>query len=1098
MKQSLTLTLLFCLFFSVIYAQDNNPLIASRPIIETAVKKYDEGLYKEAIALYKKIPRSDTNYVWALYELGMSYTADSQFTEALKVYTEGLSIKQEREREPDLYNNYASLIDDMGDHEKALAIYDTAIAKYPTYSPLMLNKATTLLKLNRSVEAESLLQKNLLINPYSISSHYMLGLAALQQGKIVQSFISYFSYLMMSPDGRYFQNCINNLSVIANNRDDIRPFIDNRKESPSESYQLLEQIILSKIALDKNYKSLVKLDDAICRQIQVLFEKMEYNASDNDFWMQYYIPLYKKLFEEKKFETYVYYIFSNVNIESIQSYNKKNKKEKDALISEIVAYLNDIRVTRELFFENRKIASTRYIISDGAVSGKGTYASDGEKLVGPWEFYYPAGNLRSAGKYNNNGEQEGTWTFYYQNGSKRVIENYVNGQLEGEAIFYFENGNLSSRILYHDNKEEGESISFYLSGSDRTKENYKNGKLDGEKRIYYTNGMLHYIENYVADSLAGKAISYHQNGLLESTSNYANGKIDGPIKGYHENGQLSYEGQYNNDEISGTWKRYHENGQLKAIENYVNGLMEGEYIEYYDNGKKSQQGVFKNGKSDGDLSYFDDDGILYSILTYDKEMLKTARYFDKTGKQISASNVVNKKMNLVTYRPDGTKRSQLNYNEKGEAEGVETIYYPSGKVSETNNYVDGLLQGTSVTYHLNGKKSLEVEYTEHKKNGYYKTFHSNGKVSYEGWFQDGESQGNWITTDELGTIMMQTATLNSETHGVSQEFWPNGKLQEETINQHGWVKTYTQFDTTGKVIHKIDLSNGTGKYTMVHLNGKLYAEADYIKGSLDGIYKYYYFDGSPFSISYYKRGLRDSIYKQYFYGGQLQTSGQFRMGEKTGTWTNYKENGKKYTSEQYLNGEVHGKRLYYFDNGKTDTEVSYESGSREGWLSKFDSTGALIYKIKYDNDLPISYTYSGKDGQLIPEIPFINNSGKLTSYYANGNLSATLEFSDGHFVGSLKYYHSNGKIRSESTEQYGESEGPMREFYPDGQLKAEWIYSGDNPHGKYTTYNSKGVKIEEGTYYNGELNGPVKYYKENGQLKETRIYYFGTLLDVKK
>ncbi len=55
-----------CLFFSVISAQDNNRLIASRPIIESAVKKYDEGLYKEAIALYKKIPRSDTNYVWAL------------------------------------------------------------------------------------------------------------------------------------------------------------------------------------------------------------------------------------------------------------------------------------------------------------------------------------------------------------------------------------------------------------------------------------------------------------------------------------------------------------------------------------------------------------------------------------------------------------------------------------------------------------------------------------------------------------------------------------------------------------------------------------------------------------------------------------------------------------------------------------------------------------------------------------------------------------------------------------------------------------------------------------------------------------------------
>lgn len=1098
MKQSLALTFLFSLIFSANYGQENNPLIASGPIIESAIKKHDEGQYKEAIALYKKIPRSDTNYVRALYEMGMSLTADSQFNEALQVYTEGLSLKQEREREPDLYNNYASLLDDMGNVDKALAVYDEAIAKYPTYAPLLLNKATTLLKLKRSAEAEAILQKNLLINPYSTSSHYMLGIAALQQGKIVQAFISNFSYLMMSPDGRYFQNCINNLSAIANNRDDIRPFIDERKESPSDSYQLLEQILLSKIALDKNYKSLIKLDDAICRQIQVLFEKMEYTAEEKDFWMQYYIPLYKKIFEEKKFETYVYYIFSNINIETIQTYIKKNKKEKDALIEEIVAYLNDIRVTRELVVENRKKPGIRYAIADGYVSGKGTYASDGEKPIGNWEFYYPGGNIRSKGKYTETGEQDGTWNFFYTDGSRKAVENYVNGKLEGESIYYHENGNISSRTNYHNDLEEGESVTFYLSGADRTKEKYKNGKLEGEKRIYYTNGTIHYIENYVADSISGKAMSYHENGQLETASNYVNGKIDGPIKGYHENGQLSYEGQYTNDEISGTWKRYHENGQLKVIEKYVDGHMEGEYIEFHDNGKKYIQGINKKGKYDGEVSYFDDDGVLFSIFTYEKELLARARYFDKKGNQISESKAANKKMNLVTYRPDGTKRSELTYNEKGDADGLETIYFPSGKVNETSNYVEGLLQGTGITYQLNGKKAGETEYTEQKKNGYSKSYHSNGKVSIEGWYQDDASQGNWISLDQFGTITAESAMLDNEPHGVKREYWPNGVLQDETINQKGWVKTYTQYDTTGKIINQVDLSSGTGKYKMVHFNGKTAATADYIKGGLHGAYMFYYFDGSIETESYYKRGIRDSIYKQFYYGGKTGTLGQYNMGNKTGTWNYYRENGELYYTEQYVDGSIHGKKTFFFNNGKTDTEINFDNGSREGWLSKFDSTGALIYKIKYHNDMPVSYTYSGKDGQLVPEIPFIKNAGKLTSYYANGNLSSTFELVDGQFIGSLKYFHSNGKLRSESMEQYGESEGTTKEYYPDGQLKAEWNYTCDVLHGKYAYYSPKGIKTEEGAYYDGELHGPVKYFKENGQLRETWIYYYGTLLEIKK
>src|SRR5262249_35809447 len=74
------LTGLLCSF--LLPAQENNPLINSGEIIKEAVKLHDEGKYKEAISLYKKINRSDTNYVFAMYELALSYSADSQYNAA--------------------------------------------------------------------------------------------------------------------------------------------------------------------------------------------------------------------------------------------------------------------------------------------------------------------------------------------------------------------------------------------------------------------------------------------------------------------------------------------------------------------------------------------------------------------------------------------------------------------------------------------------------------------------------------------------------------------------------------------------------------------------------------------------------------------------------------------------------------------------------------------------------------------------------------------------------------------------------------------------------------------------------------------------------
>src|SRR5690242_3297965 len=105
-------------------------LVNSGELITKAAALYDSAKYKSAIALLNEVSRSDTNYVRSIYEKAISFEADSQFTEAVKLCKEGLFLlKEQRDYEPDLYNTYGNTLNDMGQAENALKVFDAALAK---------------------------------------------------------------------------------------------------------------------------------------------------------------------------------------------------------------------------------------------------------------------------------------------------------------------------------------------------------------------------------------------------------------------------------------------------------------------------------------------------------------------------------------------------------------------------------------------------------------------------------------------------------------------------------------------------------------------------------------------------------------------------------------------------------------------------------------------------------------------------------------------------------------------------------------------------------------------------------------------------------
>jgi antitoxin component YwqK of YwqJK toxin-antitoxin module/Tfp pilus assembly protein PilF len=1094
MKKAFILILLALTCRTSINAQQTR-LIDSRALIDQGRQFYDSGEYKKALELYNQVDRNDTNYVWSLYERVLACEADSQLEQGLQYCKEALALKSQREYEADLYNEYGNLLNNREQYQAALSVFDEGLKKYPSYPLLYFNKGITLISQERDADAELLFRQALMINPYLYSAHFFLSISMIKQGRIVPGMLSLMGYLLIAPSGKYSNRIINILDAIANSRDEMLGYKNSRTGGAGAAYETVEEIIFSKIALEKEYKPLTALDDPIARQIQVLLEKLEYNGQDTDFCMQYYVPFFKRLYTDGRFELLINRLFSKVDIQAIRNYNKKHKKEMQDLVSDAASYFNEIRSTRELMYGKRKTYKSQYLFTDEELEGKGE--ASGKMAIGPWTFYYPQGNLRATAQFDDKGNRTGEWTFYYYHEQLKGKEHYANGKLEGEQLYYFDNGAESSREHYVNGEPDGPYISCYRTGTPMIIMQYKAGKPDGEKREFYPNGTIHFINHFSNGIHTGISQSYYRNGQLSETAAYEQDKLEGIYISWFEDGTLSSEGRFSKGNATGEWKYYYESGQLKIKRHFENDLEEGAYEEYYENGKLKSTWNNSKGKINGEAKYYDRDGKLYSTILFDKDIIQLARYFDKAGNSISTSERKNNLLTLETHGPDGARRSVLHYDEKGRLTGTATYFYASGKISETDEYTDGKMNGLSVTYYRNGKKKTETPMKDGKEDGYYTGYYSNGRISAEGWFREGTAEGTWLYYDELGNLNGRTSYLNGDMSGYKEDFLPNGKKSMEQRYFLGWPEDLTQFDSNGHVLLYDSFPRGTGHYLLLYPDGRKMVEGHYVNGFLNGPYYTYFFDGSPESIQYYKMGLNDSTYKNFHYGGTLSTEGRFEGGKKTGTWKSYNEKGRLTGTSTYRNDQLDGPELIYNEAGEKDFEIHYKNGQRDGPANKYDPDGTLAYSTRYEDGDMAAYTYADGSGKLLPETVLPRGSGSLKSYFADGKPSRECRLEDGQVNGRDVLYYHNGHLRLTDSSDHGINEGPWKEYYPNGTLKNDYFYLNDNLHGICREYDEKGALVKEVSMWNGVPHGTARYYSANGKPKQTRIYYYGKLLSVK-
>ena len=118
-------------------------------------------------------------------------------------------------------------------------------------------------------------------------------------------------------------------------------------------------------------------------------------------------------------------------------------------------------------------------------------------------------------------------------------------------------------------------------------------------------------------------------------------------------------------------------------------------------------------------------------------------------------------------------------------------------------------------------------------------------------------------------------------------------------------------------------------------------------------------------------------------------------------------------------------------------------------------------------------------------------SGKIVSYYENGQLKSSTGLKNGELDGLCENYYENGQLESSSTYKDGKLDGLMELFKINGKLNLLINFKEGKEDGEYKSYYENGQLQQSVRYKNGEYHGLKVGYYENGQLSSLESYKNG-------
>lgn len=168
--------------------------------IAAATRLVDAGRIDEGIAALTKIAADHPDNETAKYELALAYMGKGDAENCRRI-AEPLA-EMATENRLRVISVLGSCYDDLGQRDKAIAIYRRGLALAPTDSGLNFNLAVTLAREGKLDEARELLKTDTRANPWHSSGHLVLATIFEQQNFRVPAVMSYLHFLALEQSPR--------------------------------------------------------------------------------------------------------------------------------------------------------------------------------------------------------------------------------------------------------------------------------------------------------------------------------------------------------------------------------------------------------------------------------------------------------------------------------------------------------------------------------------------------------------------------------------------------------------------------------------------------------------------------------------------------------------------------------------------------------------------------------------------------------------------------------------------------------------------------------------------------------------------------------
>lgn len=1063
--------------------------VPSSAILDQALELARSEKSDAAIQNLLKIHRSDTAYALTLVRLASLYNTLDQYDNVVKVCDEGLKLNSVYGL--DFYNAKAKAYIDSEKYAKGRETLKEGLNKYPYSYIMMYNAAFSFYKENRYDSAYAYLEKSIRNNLYYGPSHYLLGCIALAQGHVTKGLMAWSFYIHLNPESEgsrqvlgLMENVSKNVPVI-DEKERCKEFQDNK------AFAYIDQLVTAQVALDKKYKTKVKFNAAIVRQLQLIIDQFKYDAGSKDFYMALYGAMVDAVKRTGNTEAFIYVMLTSTEDSKVLKWKKKNDSKIVTLVNAEEEAVAAVTRSKQVDLPNQKGLFNSWYSTQREIYALGNVKNnDFEKKTGYWRYFHPEhAYLMSEGRYNDNSMLDGEWTYYHENSVVSKKATFRNDTLQGPYFFYRDNGMISTKANYENGKAVGEITMFYHSGNKKEVFNFSNEYRNGPAKDYYCSGQLSDEYGYKDGNLDGPAIGYYANGKKRQEVNFKEGKLDGNYTYYHENGKVSVQAAYKDGNLIGKYVTYYDNGTIKDQGEYDSeGKPAGEWKGFHRNGKPEKSLTFVDGKNHGNIDYYDEDGVLHYTMAMHKGEQTGTTYFDKQGKVLFTASDKKGNFSVTGYDPDGVKILEGKYV-SGLEEGEWKYFHATGNVKHTRVYKKGVLTGPTKNYNEAGDVIRSAYYEDGEFEGLFTEYHNNGQKSNEGYLRKGKEEGLWTRWYVNGTISLETYHMNGELNGYRTEYTTTGKKAQEEKYVDGLIYFTTSFDTTGKAHSYNDLSKGSGTWATTFANGKKRYEAPVSCHGITGAAKWFFDDGKVASEEVWLDGERQGAFRSVYANGKLRTEGIYEKNLRSGIWKWYNEEGKLTSTGKFINGERDSVWTYYHDNGQKDTETNFKNEDAHGTSRTYNLLGELVHEKHFRNDEIISYSYTGADGKMVAPINLNTLNDKLQAYHPNGKMSSLTEYKYGSKHGKEQAWYSNGQLFYENNFEKGMQTGQAVVYYPNGKKKEEATYVNNEYEGAAKYYREDGSLERIVMYVCGERNGKTEYYDAAGKITKTEFYW---------